>query len=85
MTPTKQSHNEKVHSFAYAVDRLGWNRVCAAIGDASASKFEMARDALNRGQHDSIVATFLADAQLLGKTHCGDETDIDQVLQNLKY
>lgn len=87
MTPTKQRHNEKVHAFAYAIDRLGWNQVCMAVGDAAVSKLDLARDALNRGQHDSIVANFLADAQILGEKHCNienDDVDIYDVLKSLK-
>jgi len=83
MKPIIQIHNEKVHAFAYAVDRLGWNKVCMAVGDAAASKLELARDALNRGQHDSIVAKFLADAETLGQNH-SDNHDIYNVLKSLK-
>lgn len=83
MTPTKKIHNEKVHSFAYALDRMGWTKVCLTISDAAADKFQLARDALNRGQADFIVSDFLADAETLGVAHSGN-ADIYKTLQNIK-
>lgn len=82
MTPIKRIHNEKVHNFACALDRLGWRKVCLTIGYPSGDKFQLARDALNRGQAESIVSDFLADAETLGQNHSGNP-DIYDVLKSL--
>lgn len=83
MTPTKKIHNKKVHSFAHALDRMGWTKVCLAISYAAADKLQLARDSLNRGQADFIVSDFLAEAETLGMTHSGN-ADIYSTLQNIK-
>lgn len=83
----KIRHAGKVLIYSKAVEKVGFARVEKVIGGATANKFELAKDAMQRRQPDSIVADFLSDAQTCGEIYCyigQDEIDIYEVLKSIK-
>lgn len=81
-----QRYTGKINRFKSAIERAGTGLVQESLGRGAFSSFECAADALYRGQSETIVANFLADAQQRSEEFIGlqDDESVYDFLDSLR-
>lgn len=77
----KQRLSNKCKNFTDAVCRVGYDRLSDKIGMLPIAKMELAADAMARAQSESIIATFICDAQIAFDAAHPDTCDLNEAIR----